>query len=158
MADEVRKVIVTQEEATSFAIAGSRCDDPLQHRVGAEMVHSTEQPLIHMHLWNEECVGQVEAEVTVRGDPEKPVGLVHQFPDTHHQSHDIRTKLSEPIHHALQMRTPLQVRFCNAWQIASNYSLGIDYRGRRLLEVKLTGATVATPQPCPEDDRPKGKG
>lgn len=144
---ETRKVVISQREGGSFAVAGSDRADPLSHRLGGEVTHRTEQPLVHMHLWNEACVGKVE----LRGNPDDPVIVDHRFPDHHPQTHGFRTALDEPIHHALQMRTPLQVRFCNSWHVASDYSLAVDFRGRRLIDIRLTGATVATPRPCPED-------
>lgn len=146
--DESRKVVVTQPRGASFAVAGSDDHDPLSHQLGGEVTHRTEKPLVHMHLWNEECIGKIE----VRGNPDEPVAVEHRFPDGHQQQHSINTALDQPVHHALQMRTPLQLRFCNTWHVASDYSVGIDVRGQRLLDVRLTGATVATPQPCPEED------
>lgn len=65
---------------------------------------------------------------------------------------DISTALAMPIHHALQMRTPLQVRFCNTWHVASDYVVDIKMGDRSLFSIHLTGATVATPQPCPEEE------
>ena len=55
-------------------------------------------------------------------------------------------------HHALQMRTPLQVRFCNSWQIASDYTIEIRLGDNRVIGVRLTGATVAKPLPCDDDE------
>lgn len=65
---------------------------------------------------------------------------------------DVSTALAMPIHHALQMRTPLQVRFCNTWHVASDYVVDIKMGDRSLFSIHLTGATVATPQPCPEEE------
>jgi hypothetical protein len=65
---------------------------------------------------------------------------------------DVSTELARPIHHAVQMRTPLQVRFCNTWQVASDYTVDIKMGNRSLFSIHLTGATVATPQPCPEEE------
>ncbi len=161
MADESKTLIVTQPKGDAFALAGSDCDPPLNHRFEGGVTHRTDKPVVHMHLWNEECAGKLDAkldakldgQVTVRGDPAQPVVFAHNFPGEHRQAHRIDTALADPIHHALQMRTPLQVRFCNSWQVASDYSVGIDIGGRRLIDIRLTGATIATPIPC-EDDCP----
>lgn len=149
MADEeTRKVIITQPRGDAFALSGSDRDDPLNHRLHGDVIHRTDKPIVHMHLWEEDCACTVQ----VRGDPDAPVELRHRFPDEHRQSHEMKTALDAPIHHALQMRTPLQVRFCNSWHIASDYTVGVEYQGRSLFGIRLTGATVATPQPCPEDE------
>jgi len=154
VAEQTRKLIVTQPEDTAFALAGSECDPPLRHRLGGEITHRTDKPIVHMHLWDEDCSCRFEGGVTVRGDPEAPVVLEHRFPDVHRQAHIVETGLGDPIHHALQMRTPLQLRFCNSWHVASDYTLGLEIAGRKLMGIRLTGATVATPQPCPEDACP----
>ncbi|HLA43848.1 MAG TPA: hypothetical protein VJZ27_10450, partial [Aggregatilineales bacterium] len=64
----------------------------------------------------------------------------------------VDTKLAEPIHHALQLRTPLSVHFCNAWHIASDYVVQVAAGERTLFSIRLTGATVATPQPCDDNE------
>jgi hypothetical protein len=46
------------------------------------------------------------------------------------------------------MRTPLEVRFCNPWHIASDYRLEVNLGKNRVMGIRLSGATVATPQPC----------
>ncbi len=148
MSEDIKKVIVSQPKNTAFAIAG----DAKADAVKANLLHETDGPLVHMHLWNEQCVGKLDAKLRVEGDPEKPVVVAHKFENEHAQTHKIETKLSEPVHHALQMRTPLQVRFCNAWNIASDYSLSLNVRGKPYLSLRLTGATAATPQPCPEEE------
>lgn len=145
---EARTVVVSQPRGGSFAVSGNSHEDPLSHQLGGEVTHRTEKPLVHMHLWNEACIGKIE----LRGNRENPVAVDHRFPDGHSQRHAIETALDQPVHHALQMRTPLQVRFCNSWHVASDYNVGITVRGQRLIDIQLTGATVATPQPCPEDD------
>ena len=159
MSDSTRTQIITQPKSgceghEAFRHAGSECDPPIHHHFEGGVTHRSEQPIVQMHLWNEECVGQVNSQLVVRGDAEAPVIFSHHFPEEHRQSHRFETALSEPIHHALQMRTPLQVRFCNSWQVASDYSVGIDFSGRRLINIRLTGATVATPQPCQDDCPP----
>ena len=147
--DETRRVVVSQPAGSAFAVAGSGEQDPLRHRLNGDLVHRTDQPIVHMHLWNEACIGRLEHHVNAGA--ENPINLAHRFPDTHHQTHAVETSLAEPVHHALQMRTPLQVRFCNTWQVASDYTVQVALRGRPFLEIRLTGATVATPRPCPED-------
>lgn len=146
--EETRNIVVTQPHAQAFAVAGSDAHDPLSHRLGGEVTHRTDRPLVHMHLFDDDCACRLE----LRGSPDAPVALQHRFPDEHRQTHAMQTALDAPIHHALQMRTPLQVRFCNSWQVASDYSVGIDVGGRRLIDLRLTGATVATPQACPEEE------
>jgi hypothetical protein len=108
-----------------------------------------------MVLWDEDCACEINGRITVAGDPDAPVQAVvhHHFDNDHQQTHRVKTALSEPIHHALQMRTPLQVRFCNAWHIASDYTIEINLGGNRVIGVRLSGATIARPQPC-EDDAP----
>lgn len=112
-------------------------------------------PLVHMVCWNEEEVCRVEhgGSVTLRGDAQSPlqVRMGHHFDNVHQQSLKVETKLAEPIHHALQLRTPLQVRFCNPWHVTSDYQIDINLGNSRLIGIRLTGATVLTPQPCEED-------
>jgi hypothetical protein len=57
----------------------------------------------------------------------------------------METQLADPIHHALQMRTPLQLRFCNPWHVVSDYRMEIHLGENRVISVRLTGATVASP-------------
>lgn len=138
---------------------------------------STERPLVHMVCWEEEnsCRVTVDGAVTLRGDDKSPVNvrMDHAFHGDHHQTHEVapldhtlnvRTALAEPMHHALQMRTPLQLRFCNPWHVASDYQLDIRFGKNQIASVRLTGATVATPQPCeapcpePDPDAAPGPG
>lgn len=158
MADdiEVEKLIVTQPEGEAFAVVGDDDRDPLSHRHAGELTHATapNRPLVHLVCWDEKASCDVKGRIALVGDEKQPVTVDHRFPDAHPQTHTIRTALSEPIHHALQMRTPLQVRFCNAWQIASNYTVDIDVAGRRWMTIRLTGATVATPKPCEDEGCP----
>jgi hypothetical protein len=151
---ETKRLIVTQPKGDAFDISGNDSKDPLSHRLGGEVMHTTppEKPLVHMVLWDEEACCEVDGRITVVGDEKQPVTVSHRFPDAHPQTHTIRSALAEPIHHALQMRTPLQVRFCNSWQVASNYTVDVELAGRRWMSIRLSGATVATPQPCPPDD------
>lgn len=155
--------IISQPEGEAFRIAhdgvvrvqGGCQDDPLNHRVAGEVVHATpaDRPLVHMVLWDEDCACEVNGRIVVAGDADAPVkvDMRHAFTDVHEQAHVVRTALAEPIHHALQMRTPLQVRFCNAWNIASDYTMEINLGQNRLISLRLTGATVAKPQPCEDE-------
>jgi hypothetical protein len=165
MADESKTVIVAQPEGVAFdashrglvGLHGVEKAEPLKHCVNGELVHSSnaEHPLVHMVLWDEDCACEVNGRITVAGDPEAPVQAVlhHRFENDHSQTLGFRTAVADPIHHALQMRTPLQVRFCNAWHVASDYSLEINLGRNRVIGVRLSGATIARPQPC-EDEAP----
>jgi hypothetical protein len=173
MADEIEDLTLRQPAGESFRthhegtlhvphegtlrVRGDAGAEPLQHRVGAELGGAPGRPLVHMVLWDEQGA-EVNARLTVAGDPDKPVHaqvraqLHHHFEDEHRQVHRVETALAQPIHHALQMRTPLQVRFCNSWQIASDYTIEIRLGDNRVIGVRLTGATIAKPLPC--DDAP----
>lgn len=141
------------EHCGTLRVQGDAKADALQLRVGAELVHATppDRPLVHMMLWDDER--QVSGRLKVSGDPAAPLHakLHHSFDNEHRQFHRVDTSLATPVHHALQMRTPLQVRFCNTWQIASDYSLEIRLGDNRVISVHLTGATIAKPLPCPDD-------
>jgi hypothetical protein len=145
------------EHRGTVRVHGDAKADALQHHVGAELVHATpaDRPLVHMVLWDEDRTCEIKGRVTLTGDEAAPVHarLHHSFDSDHRQTHRIETALSSPVHHALQMRTPLQVRFCNSWQIASDYTIEIRLGDNRVIGVRLTGATVAKPLPC-EDDQP----
>lgn len=158
MADGETRVI-TQPEGEAFdlrhhgavGLHGHEKLAPLRHQHDGEVTHGSDpqRPLVHMVMWDDGAV-KLDGQVTLRGDEKQPVQVAmrHAFPDEHRQSHAVRTGLSDPIHHALQMRTPLQVRFCNTWHVASDYSLEINLGRNRVISVRLTGATVAKPQPC----------
>ncbi len=150
-----------------LALYGDEKKPPMQHSVGAQMVHATPKPLVHMVCWDadEACKVEVSGRVTVAGNEQAPIAvrMVHQFPDVHRQAHAIEpvehtlhidSALAAPVHPALQMRTPLQVRFCNTWHVASDYVLEARLGDRSVLSVRLTGATVATPQPCKDEPCP----
>ncbi len=171
-----KKLVISQEEDDRFALdAGGvaiygECEQPpVKHDVAGKVVHATtpHEPLVHMICWDQEEVCRVEMDgaLTVKGDEKAPlhVRMRHHFDNDHHQTHqvepldhalDVSSSLAEPIHHALQMRTPLQLRFCNPWHIASDYLMEVRLRKRRLMAIRLTGATVATPQPCEEEPCP----
>ena len=72
--------------------------------------------------------------------------MAHHFSNTHNQhlkvdplEHELKvaTKLAEPIHHALQMRTPLELRFCNPWHITSNYVFDFTMGKSQVLSLSL---------------------
>jgi hypothetical protein len=126
--------------------------------------NKAQSPLVHMVCWDESepCKVEVAGRVTLAGDKESPVRvtMAHFFENDHHQTHAIEpldhalrvdSKLSEPIHHALQLRTPLDVRFCNSWNVASDYRVEVRWGERSVMSIRLTGATVATPQPCADE-------
>lgn len=173
---DTRTIIVTQEKDEQFAVAhaggvalyGDKQEPAIQHQFGGQVVHTTppQHPLVHMVCWDEDdtCRVEVSGRVTLAGDEAAPVQvrMRHEFAGDHQQTHRVEpldhtlrvnTQLAQPIHHALQMRTPLQLRFCNPWQIVSDYTLDINLGNNRVISVRLTGATVATPQPC-EDPCP----
>lgn len=143
------------------------CDEPpMAHSFTGGVVHGTdpEQPLVHMVCWDEEPC-QVEGRITVVGDESAPVvvHMQHEFTSDHHQTlkvepvdHNLNvaTAAANPIHHALQLRTPLDVRFCNPWHVASDYRVEVNLGKNRVIGIRLTGATVATPQACQEPDCP----
>lgn len=171
---EDENVTLLQKEGDKFEVEGSgglavygSDDQPaLQHRFGGQIVHTTPQPLVHMICWeeNETCPVEVSGRVTVAGDKDAPVEvrMTHVFGGEMNETVQLKpfdhvmkvdTQLSEPIHHALQLRTPVQLRFCNPWNVASDYHVDVKLGRNTLLSIHLTGATVATPQPC-DDDRP----
>jgi hypothetical protein len=179
MADETI-TIITQKEGERFALDhngvalyGDREQPAMQHEVAGQIIHSTLKPLVHMVCWDEENPCKVEVSgnlalagnVTLSGDKERPleVHMAHTFANEHQQTMAIKpfdhtmkvaTQLAEPIHHALQMRTPLQLRFCNPWQVDSDYRVEVMMGKTPLFSIQLRGATILTPQPC-EDEKPK---
>lgn len=142
--DETDIQIITQPAGETFRLGHA-----------GELAHTTphDRPLVHMLHWDDDTPHYVKGRVALTGDAEHPVDVRHVFGDTHHQSHVLKTALAEPVHHALQMRTPLQVRFCNSWHIASDYTVEVNLGRRQLLSLRLSGATVAKPQPC-DDEAP----
>ncbi|MEL7224184.1 MAG: hypothetical protein AAGL17_04800 [Cyanobacteria bacterium J06576_12] len=170
--DAEKTIVVAQQEDARFAIDhgavalhGHRQEPPLQHQVSGQgqVVHKTspQQPLVHMICWEEDasCQVEVNGRVTLAGDEQAPlvVKMSHQFDNDHHQTHviepvdhtlTVNSQLADPIHHALQLRTPLQVRFCNPWKIDSDYQVAIRLGNARAISINLSGSTVATPQPC----------
>jgi hypothetical protein len=174
---ETETVILKQEEGERLAhehgggvaLYGDKGRPALAHQIEGSVLHAThpQQPLVHMVCWDadEPCRVEVSGQVVLAGDEKAPIPVVmtHRF-DNAIREHmemqvapldhtvNVSTGLAQPIHHALQMRTPLQVRFCNTWQVASNYTFEVRMGNRSLFSIQLTGATVATPQPCPEEE------
>lgn len=179
MADEKKTVVITQEaneklaldHSGGVALFGSKEQPAInaRHHGEGHIVHSTapQKPLVHMVCWDSDdaCRLDVSGRVVLAGDEKAPIGVMmaHRFSNPHEQTHKVdpldhtlrvSTTLAQPIHHALQMRTPLQVRFCNPWHVASDYTVDVKIGDRSLFSIRLTGATVAKPQPCPEDPCP----
>jgi hypothetical protein len=172
---EERQVIIEPGESGTIplshsgavALYGEAGQPALQHQLGAEVVHGTDpsRPLMHVVCWDTEpCPVSLTGEVALVGDAGRPIR--HEIVGEHHQvlrveelDHTlrVRTRLDEPVHHALQMRTPLQLRFCNPWHVASDYQVEINLGNTRVISVRLTGATVATPQPCEPEECPPGE-
>jgi hypothetical protein len=178
MPDERR--VITQDEGDRFALDhaggvalyGADEGPAIDHRVTAQVAHGTApgRPLVHMVCWDEEpCDVELSGRVVLAGDADAPVAvrMVHEFANSHEQAHTVEpldhtlhvdTALAQPIHHALQLRTPLQVQFCNPWHVASDYQMDIRVGDRGLVSLRLTGATVATPQPCDDPCPPVDRG
>lgn len=158
MADD-KTVTVTSKDG-GLALYGDA------HRPSLKHVHATgaQAPLVHMVCWDESkpCKMDVSGKLELTGSEEHPVQvkMSHHFANVHHQTmkvdpldHQLKvaTRLSEPIHHALQMRTPLQLQFCNPWHVTSNYVFDFKMGRTQVMSITVTGATVCTPQPCPDD-------
>lgn len=152
------------EHEGGVSLFGNERQPAMRHHVGGQVVHGTapEQPLVHMVCWDEDRRLDVSGKIALVGDDKAPplkVRMAHEFGNPLDHTLNVNTQLARPIHHALQMRTPLQLRFCNAWHLASDYSLEIRLWDNRVLSVRLTGATIASPQPCKDDEDclPPGK-
>jgi hypothetical protein len=160
MAD--KEVVTVSSKEGGLALYGDAQRPSLKH------VHATsaQAPLMHMVCWDESkpCKMDVSGKLELTGSEEHPVRvkMSHHFANVHQQTMkvdpldhhlQVATKLSEPIHHALQMRTPLELRFCNPWHITSNYVFDFKMGRTQVLSITLTGATVCTPQPC-RDEKP----
>lgn len=171
MAEEETNII-TQKEGERFALDhqgalslyGEKEKDALQHEFAGQIVHTTVKPLVHLVCWGEEkpCEVEVSGKVTLTGDKDAPVEvkMTHHFANEHHQlltveplDHHLKveTALAEPIHHAMQLRTPVQMRFANPWHLASDYMVEVKLGKSQLMTIRLTGATIATPQPAADE-------
>jgi len=154
MAEE-QKVIIRQnpgdelavEHQGGLAVFGVRSQPAIQHIVDACVVHETQKPLVHIHSWDVER-GPVAVEMT------------HHFQGEHNQTlhiqpfgHDMRveTRESNPIHHALQMRTPIAVRVgmdCTC-VMESDYTFEVRTAERQLFTMTVKGRTVFKDE-CPD--------
>ncbi len=164
--------IITQKEGERFALDhqgavslyGEKEKDALQHEFAGQIVHTTVKPLVHLLMWGEEKPFEVEVagKVTLTGDKQEPVEvhMTHHFADEHHHllrveplDHHLKvhTMLSEPIHHAMQLRTPVQLRFANPWHLASDYQVEFKLGNTKFMSIRITGATIATPQPVTDE-------
>src|SRR4051794_5998683 len=133
MADETEIVILTQPEDErlrldhdgSVGLYGEEKRAPLRHRFHGDAEHvvgtAEGRPLVHVVAWDTQpCEVEIKGRVALTGDPEAPVSIEmqHAFEGVHDQHFDVEpldhtlqvdSALAEPIHHALQMRTPLEV-------------------------------------------------
>jgi hypothetical protein len=170
MANEERKI--TQPEGARFRVAleGQEPDDQgclhpiVHHGVLAHEGGAAERPLRHVLRMDQDvpCELGHSGEMRHTGDPERPVPL-----DMRHSSPEpvvldlkvnqarhalaVDTSLTEPMHHALQLKTPLQVRFVNPWEAKSDYAMTVELAGRPLLSFKLQGTTTLRPEAAPPD-------
>lgn len=176
MADEIKTTILTQPPGERFAVNhdgllalhGDKDKDALQHEFAGQIVHriAPNHPLVHVVGWSEEdTLGvNVAGQLKLSGDENSPlqVRMMHEFNNTHHQTHEVTlapvehnlkvgTSVTEPIHHALQLRTPIQLRFCNAWLITSNYTIGVVINDVPVIAINLAGTTRVQPQPCDDE-------
>jgi hypothetical protein len=170
MSDETR--IITQAPTDRFRVEhdGQRpdaagCVHPIRH--DARLVHEggrEELPFVHLVQMkqDEPCGVRTSGEIAHVGDPQRPVPL-----DMRHSSqapveldlrvrqleHELRvsTGLQDPMHHALQLKTPLQVRFVNPWVAQSDYRVSVTLGKRRLIDVHIAGQTILSPRPAPPD-------
>jgi hypothetical protein len=178
MADE-EIVILKQEDGDrlaldhdGLALYGDRERPAMQHEFAGQVVHRTlpGAPLVHVVGWDEDnhVKAELSGSVALVGDPDAPpiqVRMMHEFSDVIQHAHDVSikpmehtlhvaSKLHEPIHHALQLRTPIQLRFCNAWHVDSDYKIELVIAGMPVISIRVRGATVVTPQPCADGECP----
>lgn len=160
MADETR--VITQPDGGAFRVTlegpdKDGCAQPIPHH--GRLLHETgEKPLMHTICWEPEepCTVAHEGQMLHVGDPERPVPLdmrhstekpvelqVHVGPVEHGLR--VHTRSCEPMHHAVQLQTPLQVRFVNPWVAESDYRLTVQLGNSRMLDVRLVGRTRLTP-------------
>lgn len=172
MPDDTDIVILTQpdderlrhDHAGVLGLHGEEDAPPVRHRFHGEVDHmvggAKGRPLVHLVGWESEPFPlEVSGRVVLAGDRETPVPveMSHRFETVHDQHFDVEpldhtlhvdTGLASPIHHALQMRTPLELRFCNPWHVDSDYTVDVRLGERPLLSINLRGSTRATPEPC----------
>ena len=160
MAEE--KVVVIQKEGDrlehggELAVYGDHEQPALRHDVGGQVVHSTDEgrPLVHMVAWEETKPCNVDARVTGAGDAKAPVEVKvsHAFANDHQQTLRVQAGPNAPIHHALRLDSPLEVSFCNSWDVTSDYRVEVvSGKGNPVFSVRLWGRCNATPRPCPQE-------
>jgi hypothetical protein len=171
MADETDTQVITQKDSDRFRLAvegpvpdAEGCAHPVLHE--GQLIHGGRKdlPIVHMVCWDEDdpCRVSGSAEFNHVGDPSRPVVLqmkhssespVQMALNVQPLDHGlaVQTDLQSPIHHALQLKTPVQLRFVNPWEAASDYTVSVQLADRKLLQIQLTGKTVLTPQPAPPD-------
>ena len=163
MADETRVLTTPPGESLRLSLAGpdAECPPPIPH--AGRLVHEARPgaaPFMHMVCWDEDDTCNVEhtGVVTHVGDAERPIPLqmrhsgeapielrVH-LDDTEHGLR-VRTGRADPIHHALQLHSPLVVRFADQWTASSDYRIAIQLRQQPFLDIRITGRTTLTPTP-----------
>lgn len=167
MADETR--VITQPPDARFRVEhdGQRpdadcCIHPIVHDARLTHAGNPQQPLVHVVQMrqDEPCGVKTSGELAHIGDPERPVPLEMRHSSPHGpveldvNVRDVRhslcvdTGLQDPMHHALQLKTPLQLRFVNPWTADSDYRVSLTLAGRTLLELRVAGRTVLAPQPA----------
>ena len=156
------------EHSGGIALYGDRDREPLQHEFAGQLIHRTapKHPLVHIIGWSSDDTVEInhKGSVELTNSPEAPLNIhmTHEFTNDLHQTHEVtlapvdhslsvNTQLHEPIHHALQMRTPLQLRFCNMFLVKSDYNIELRIGDRSLINIRLRGATTVEPQPCDDE-------
>ncbi|MCK6528605.1 hypothetical protein L6R50_13965 [Myxococcota bacterium] len=171
MADETR--ILTQKEGDALrlrlqggALDEDGCPDPVVHQ--GSLAHTGipgAPPIVHLvRLDEHDCGCSVVHGGTVAhvGDAERPVALDMRHSSTHpvaldvsvarvDHGLDVRTGLQEPIHHALQLKTPVQLRFVNPWEAVSDYAISVHVGTWPAVSIRIRGRTRLTPAPAPPD-------
>lgn len=170
MADETRTITQPEHDRFRVALEGPAPDEdgcvrPVLH--DGHLIHEggkREAPLVHMVCWDDDGTCRVVHGGDVRhvGDPSRPVPLDMRHSTASPVSLDVavkdvahrltvNTRLAEPIHHALQVQTPIQLRFVNPWEATSDYTVSVDVAGRRVLDLRVSGKTTITPKAAPPD-------
>jgi hypothetical protein len=151
-----------------LALYGVKDLNPIQHEFNGQVIHRTapESPLVHVVGWSSgdevEMILSGRVELTNTRETPLHVRLAHEFPEIHRQSHEVtiapvdhtlkvNTRASDPIHHALQLLTPLQLRFCNVFLVKSDYRIIANVNGATMVDIHLSGETTIIPQPCDDE-------
>jgi len=121
---------------------------PLYHKV--HFTHDESHALSHRGALTHRVDPATPVPLDMRHSTQEPVKLDLQVRSLGHQM-GVTTTLQDPIHHALQLKTPLQVRFVNPWHAQSEYSFSLDVAGRTVMSLSVRGSTVFSPrEPEPE--------